>query len=141
MTSLDVASRVAKLNPRTVTEVTPRKKVLAAAGTAKQGMATHVTIPCPMEAAGIEPCDDIDATDDDVRLYGNRTECRAANVLQAGVADGQSLASADAAWQFDSSETPSAAMRVVACWSRLPPHIREAILTLVDAGSVGLASD
>lgn len=94
-----------------------------------------------MEAAGIEPCDDFDATNDGVRLYENRQECRAANVLHACVADGRSLASADAAGRLDQGDAPSAAMRIIACWPRLAPHIREAILTLVDAGSAGLASD
>lgn len=58
---------------------------------------------------------------------------RAAHALQLMRADRQESASDDADCQ--SVHLPPPVLRIAEIWDRLPPHIREAIQTLVDAAS------
>jgi hypothetical protein len=58
--------------------------------------------------------------------------CRAANALRSGRFDWLPLALNGNDWQH--GQLPVAIARIAESWSSLPPHIREAISTLIDAG-------
>lgn len=91
-----------------------------------------------MEAAGIEPSDDFNATADHIKTSVGQQHSGAANVLQAGGANGHAPASIDTAWHFGGQNLPAAVVRIATAWPRLPPHIRESIVTLVDAATSGV---
>ena len=73
-----------------------------------------------MEAAGIEPSDDFDATDSGLCDCENCRQCRAAYALHLECFKGQFLASVDTDLR-----------RVIAGWERLTDALRNAVMTLV----------
>lgn len=73
-----------------------------------------------MEAAGIEPSDDFDATCDSVCNCENCQECRAAYALHSECFKGHLLASLDADLQ-----------RVIDGWELLSESVRDAIRALI----------
>jgi hypothetical protein len=75
-----------------------------------------------VEAAGIEPSFDIDATISDVCDCGNCQQCRAANALHLECFKSRYLASLDADLQ-----------QVVTAWPHLPDAMRRAIAALLNA--------
>lgn len=94
-----------------------------------------------MEAAGIEPSDGFYVTADPAKTSVDRQHNGAANVLQAGGASGHEPASTDATWHFRGQNLPAAVVRIATAWPRLAPHIREAIVTLVDASFARLPEE
>jgi len=86
-----------------------------------------------VEAAGIEPPFDSGVTGETPCNCVNGQHPRAAHALQLMRADRQESASDDADCQ--SVHLPPPVLRIAEIWDRLPPHIREAIQTLVDAAS------
>jgi len=90
-----------------------------------------------MEAAGIEPSNDFDAT---VCEYSGCVFCpyaRAANALHSDDLARQELAVPGSDSQ--SVQLPEAVARIALSWPLLPRHIREAVLTLTDAGLASVA--
>jgi hypothetical protein len=85
-----------------------------------------------VEAAGIEPLSGFDATAESETASIEQQNSSAANVLQGSSANGHVLTAAGADWHDDRG-IPAAVARIADSWPRLPPDVREAILTLVDA--------
>ena len=84
----------------------------------------------PQSAAGIEAQQDFAATG--ILRCGCVIcdRCRSANVLHGGDLNWQGAASTDNSRQ-------DAPQFLIAAWPSLPPHIREAIVSLVDAVPLG----
>ncbi len=76
--------------------------------------------PRRVEAAGIEPSDDFDATIDGLCDCENCQQCRAANALHLDCFKSHFLASLDADLQ-----------RVIRAWALLPKRAQTAVLALV----------
>jgi hypothetical protein len=85
-----------------------------------------------VEAAGIEPLSDLDATADNETTSIKQQDSSAAHALQGSGANWQALTPSDADRHEDRG-IPAAVARIADSWPRLPPHVREAIVTLVDA--------
>ncbi len=77
-----------------------------------------------LEAAGIEPSDDFDATADGLCDCENCQQCRAANALHGECLKSHLLASFDHDLQF-----------VIAAWERSPETLRKAVATLLGLGA------
>jgi hypothetical protein len=89
-----------------------------------------------VEAAGIEPPRDCGVSDDPLCDCVNGQHPRAAHALQFLRANRQGSSSPDTHCQ--SVHLPPAVTRIAESWDILPPHVREAIQTLVDAaGAMG----
>jgi hypothetical protein len=73
-----------------------------------------------VEAAGIEPGDDLDASDEVACGFEKFRECVAANALQIGCCVGRCVATGDAELQ-----------RVIAAWGDGSLPIRRAILAMM----------
>jgi hypothetical protein len=77
-----------------------------------------------VEAAGIEPSDDFDASCRGICDCEHCRECRAANALHLECFKSHFLTSLDADLQ-----------RVIEGWARLPEEMRRAVLALVEANA------
>jgi hypothetical protein len=88
-----------------------------------------------MEAAGIEPSRDSSVTGEAPSDCINGQHPRAAHALQFLRANQHESASNDTHCQ--SVHLPPAVIRIAESWADLPPHIREAIQTLVDVATAG----
>jgi hypothetical protein len=88
-----------------------------------------------VEAAGIESLSGLNATADNETTSIKQRGSSAAHAVQGSGANGHALAPADADW-YDDHGIPAAVARIADSWPRLPPHVREAILTLVDVTDV-----
>jgi hypothetical protein len=78
-----------------------------------------------VEAAGIEPSDDFDATENGICDCENCQQCRAAYALHLECFKGHLMASFDADLQ-----------RVIAVWERLDVLARRAISELLTSGTL-----
>jgi hypothetical protein len=83
-----------------------------------------------LEAAGIEPSRDSGVTSHALCNCVNGQHPRAAHALQLMRANRHESASDDAHCQ--SVHLPLEVIRIAESWDQLPPHIREAIQTLVE---------
>lgn len=77
-----------------------------------------------MEAAGIEPAFSSDASTDGITDCVICPDCGAANALHSGSTPCQ-----------QSSPIDTDLLRVTSSWESLPQHVRQTILSLVDAVS------
>ena len=89
-----------------------------------------------VEAAGIEPTGDLDATDKVSSSCENEGEVGAARALQSSVTSGHSLSPDDAVGQSECADELEGQIESIAhVWPNLPLYVRQAILMLVRAAT------
>jgi hypothetical protein len=87
-----------------------------------------------VEAAGIEPASDSDASENTTSIYEQCQGPRAASALHFSDTSGQSLSLFDSPERSECvAELEGQVDAIALAWPQLPQHVRESILLLVQA--------